>query len=328
MPSLRIHRPGPEQVATSEAHTRDHQARERRKRALWIFIIMGALVTILAFHRDGTDDELIGVWKLESTQTNGQPMRRERELWVFRHGRLTVVRDDEFQSVRVSIDPSVVPKQMDTDIILQPTGVYEIQGDTLRISQVIPDMPRPVDFETNWGDWRTVSVLSRLDANARMSRDDLRELLLSEYGPAPEPLERMEFDKEADDFITELMRKIDDKTEPMNEKEEVIYRVSWLTMEVNNGGFHQYFFNSTGEHAVETVSMLKRIGAPQTAALFETGCSLFPEGNPPKSLQARRRVLARFTLDQLETLRDLQERFYARREDLNVLLKRYWINHP
>lgn len=301
---------------------------EHRKNAFWIIVVIGVVVTIISFNRDCTDDELFGVWKLESTQTNGQPQRRERELWVFRHGTLTIVRDDGTHHARISVDPSASPKHLDTDIMFQPTGVYEIDGDTLRVSQVVPNMPRPTEFKTLWGDMRTVSVLRRVEADPRISGDELHDLLLSEFGPATEYPDLIEFDEDADEFISDLMRDIYDKASEMTAKEEVIYHVSWLITEVNNGGFHQFFYNSTGDNAVETAELLRKIGAPQTATLVETGCKLFPEAAPSKDYQQRRSQLERFTLDQLETLRDLEEQFYSRREDLNLLLKKYWEGEP
>lgn len=299
-----------------------------RYKFIWIIAVVGVLMTILAFNREHIDDELVGVWKLESTQTNGQPRRRERELWVFRNGTLTIVSDGRTNHVKISLAPVESPKHIDTDIVLQPTGIYEIDDDTLRIAQVVPNMPRPNEFKTIWGDLRTVSILRRVDSDSRKTTDQLNDLLLTEFGTANVYQERMEFDDRANEFISDLMRDIYDKAGERNPKEEVVYQVSWLITEVNNGGFHQYFYNSSGDNSVKIVGFLRNIGAPETATLVEIGCKLFPDGSPSEDYRKRRKQLEQFSLDQLETLRDLQERFYSRREDLNVLLKAYWEDKP
>jgi uncharacterized protein (TIGR03067 family) len=298
----------------------------QRNGYFWIFVVICVVMTIIAFNRDRADDKLVGVWKLESTQTNGQPERRERELWDFRYGSLIIVRDDELQEAKIWVDPSASPKHLDTSILFKATGIYRIDGDTLCVSQVVPNQPRPADFRTSWGDMRTVSILRRVATDPRMSTDRLHELLLSGFGAEIKFPERIEFDEEADDFISDLMRNIYDRRTEVTPREEVVFQISWLIFEVNNGGFHQFFYNSTGCNAIETVGFVQKIGAAETATLVEIGCNLFPNGSPSKDIRKRRAQLEQFQLEQLETLRDLQERFYSRREDLNVLLKKYWVS--
>jgi len=38
----------------------------------------------------------------------------------------------------------------------------------------------------------------------------------------------------------------------------------WLMAEVNNGGFHQYFFNSTADSALQAVAVLRSLDASET----------------------------------------------------------------
>jgi hypothetical protein len=47
------------------------------------------------------------------------------------------------------------------------------------------------------------------------------------------------------------MREIYNKS-PLTEREATVYHVSWMMTEVNNGGFHQFFHNSTGDFASDT----------------------------------------------------------------------------
>jgi hypothetical protein len=141
--------------------------------------------------------------------------------------------------------------------------------------------------------------------------------------PPQRPSEK--FDKAADKFVSDMMRTM---TGPMSRKQSVVWQVCWVETEVNNGGFHQYFFNSTGDVALESVVLLRKIGAPETANLVEAGCKLFPDGKPAKDLYERRAQLERFTLQDEAALHELDERFYWRKEDLNLLLKQWWDKEP
>lgn len=284
-------------------------------------------MTTLPFNRDSIDDELISVWKLESHQTNGQPPRREREMWVIRQDTLAIFRDSGVEVAEIKLNTSASPKWLDFDFDIESIGIYEVNGDILRICwafALLPNLPRPSEFKTTYGDFRTVSILRRVHRDAHLPREEFVKLLLSQLGPPKKDVAvTVEFDKEAEEFISSLMREFGE-TPDMTAAELVVYRVSCLITEVDNGGFHQFFHNSTGEFSLETAEALRRIGAEQTAALVEAGCGLFPQGGPAKDYRQRRIQLEGFTLDQFEILRDLQNQFYARKEDLDLMLKEFW----
>lgn len=54
-----------------------------------------------------------------------------------------------------------------------------------------------------------------------------------------------------------------------NNAESPIANIEELDMEVNNGGFNQYFFNSSGQNCFETLRELKRLGKIKKAELLE-----------------------------------------------------------
>jgi hypothetical protein len=54
-----------------------------------------------------------------------------------------------------------------------------------------------------------------------------------------------------------------------NETKSPIANIEELDMEVNNGGFNQYFFNSSGQNCFETLRELKRLGKNKKAELLE-----------------------------------------------------------
>lgn len=56
---------------------------------------------------------------------------------------------------------------------------------------------------------------------------------------------------------------------------ESVFRAVWeLEAEVNNGGFHQYLFNSSGKFARFALSALRAVGASQTAGILELAISV------------------------------------------------------
>jgi len=90
-----------------------------------------------------------------------------------------------------------------------------------------------------------------------------------------------------------------------------------LEVEVDNGGFHQYYSNSTGYFAGATVDALRAIGAGNTARLLAAANAEFPGAVPPTDRARRQDLLgkidaARFTA--------LEKEFYQRTENLCSLL--------
>ena len=67
----------------------------------------------------------------------------------------------------------------------------------------------------------------------------------------------------------------------LTQRERILVDVAWLEAEVNNGGFDQFFFNSSGDRFRETVSALRAIGAERTAALVAEAGAVFPDGPSP-----------------------------------------------
>ncbi|MBZ4036915.1 DMP19 family protein [Flavobacterium sp. 17A] len=64
----------------------------------------------------------------------------------------------------------------------------------------------------------------------------------------------------------------------INKNSKPIADIEELEMEVNNGGFNQYFFNC-GKNCFETLKALKRNGKIKTAKILENAISLI---NPKK----------------------------------------------
>ena len=109
----------------------------------------------------------------------------------------------------------------------------------------------------------------------------------------------------------------------LSEIEKTFICIWSLEGEVNNGGFDQWFFNSSGDWAFDTPPSLLRIGAEATAGIVEKAISYFPDGNPSKNMIKRRKQMKKVT-DIIETKwNELDDKFYEYEDDLEMLLVQY-----
>ncbi|MEH7452404.1 DMP19 family protein [Gottfriedia acidiceleris] len=86
--------------------------------------------------------------------------------------------------------------------------------------------------------------------------------------------------KNTEDLYLELSDKIIEKEskngiEGLSQNERNFYLVDSLLMELNNGGFDQYFLNWTGKHWQETVSILDNLGISFLSNLFKTANEIY-----------------------------------------------------
>lgn len=92
--------------------------------------------------------------------------------------------------------------------------------------------------------------------------------------------------------------------------------VEELEAQVNNGGFDQYFFNSSGGNAAATLDALDAVGAHKTAAIVRRACARFPGGMPPSDWNERQDVLLSTVSPDSEAFEDDDDAFYKYEEDL------------
>src|SRR5258706_13850510 len=73
---------------------------------------------------------------------------------------------------------------------------------------------------------------------------------------------------------------------------ERVFALVWtVEAEINNGCFNQFYFNSAGDHAADSPSALREIGAVKMAVLVDSANSLFPDSGPPVDRDSRQEVL-------------------------------------
>jgi hypothetical protein len=91
--------------------------------------------------------------------------------------------------------------------------------------------------------------------------------------------------------------------------------IEMLVAEVDNGGFAQYFFNSSGADCFETLRALERAGKPRTAQLLRQAINLVNADNLPESQlidRIRKRAVKELDNPQVsEGLSKLDSLFYT-----------------
>lgn len=103
----------------------------------------------------------------------------------------------------------------------------------------------------------------------------------------------------------------------------------WWTLdaEVNNGGFHQYFFNPSGDEAMATRDALARLGLRELLPLFDCALSAFPESTPSTDRDLRNDQLAAYGDTQFDLFEALDGAFYDL-PNLDAAVEAYVRSHP
>lgn len=116
----------------------------------------------------------------------------------------------------------------------------------------------------------------------------------------------------------------------LTEGQRATYAVEQLQMEVANGGFDQYFFNSGGDLAPEALEGLRLLRLDAFAALLQRAMRLFPGGEVPRARSARQETLEREVSARLEDegLEPAWYGAYAAEEEVSKAVLAYVDGHP
>ena len=126
------------------------------------------------------------------------------------------------------------------------------------------------------------------------------------------------------EFVEPVIEKLEKSgSDSLSELETTILSVWLLEADVNNGGFNQYFWNSSGDFANQVVSSLHRIGAAETADIVKAALANFPNSAPPTNRDERQNILE--ALEESGTLKldSLDTEFYEYPCDLTELMYQY-----
>lgn len=110
-----------------------------------------------------------------------------------------------------------------------------------------------------------------------------------------------------------------DELNKLNTSQKTFYYNQELEREINNGGFNQFYFNSSGNYAHEVIDSLVAIGANKTAEIVRKANSQFPNGKVPKDRDERKKVLEQIEEKANEVWESLDKDFYKYEDDLNSL---------
>ncbi len=123
---------------------------------------------------------------------------------------------------------------------------------------------------------------------------------------------------ELDNYICELCE-YGDNLDTLTEPQKIFYYNQNLEREINNGGFNQFYFNSSGDFAHETIVALKTIQANRTVEIVKKANEQFPDNNVPKDRMNRQEILEQIEEKANEIWEELDQRFFEYEYDLNLL---------
>ena len=111
--------------------------------------------------------------------------------------------------------------------------------------------------------------------------------------------------------------------ERLSAEEQVFYICNLLEEEVNNGGFDQFLYNSSGDYAHRVEECLRIIGANKTADICHTAFAAF--GKPiPQNRNKREKFLDKMESDEIsDILSDCDDQFYESPDPLEDLCYQY-----
>lgn len=138
-------------------------------------------------------------------------------------------------------------------------------------------------------------------------------------------------DYEIDNFVVDTFEAValkcadGDRMEALSTHERTLYVTQTLEQEINNGGFSQYFYNSSGDLANELADAFAAIGAHKTAAICKRALSAF-KGAVPTDRTERQTMLERMHCHKLWEKCD--DAFYEYEDDLESLNRAYILAHP
>ena len=100
-----------------------------------------------------------------------------------------------------------------------------------------------------------------------------------------------------------------------------------LEGEVNNGGFNQYYFNSSGANSLEVIDALNAIGAFKTSLIVKKANEQFPGGVAPKDRKKRITLESEIEDKANPVWEKCDEDFFKYEDNIDELLIKYVKEH-
>jgi hypothetical protein len=119
-----------------------------------------------------------------------------------------------------------------------------------------------------------------------------------------------------------------DEFDSQSHPQKVFSSIWAVESEVNNGGFSEYFRNTSSETAGFVAEALDEVGAPNTASICRRAIeAAFPSGLPA-SPEAVTSAASRFPIETQGKLNALDQEFFEYPHNLTDLLYAYVCEHP
>jgi Domain of unknown function (DUF4375) len=100
--------------------------------------------------------------------------------------------------------------------------------------------------------------------------------------------------------------------------------ICWLDTEVNNGGFSQFFFNTSGELAIYAAKAAVAVGSKEKSKVIEKAIALFGHNGPNVEREARMKQLSMLNH---KVLSELDTAYYKANESISELLSNFVVAH-
>lgn len=126
-------------------------------------------------------------------------------------------------------------------------------------------------------------------------------------------------------YVLERMDKVGLRR--LTKAQKLYYCVWLLNAEVRNGGFSQYFVNSSGNLARLTLKALRALKAEHAASTLARAMAVFGVAGPAANRDARHEQLAAVFDAKENDLSDLDHAFYEDRDGLMILLQEFARTH-
>ena len=178
--------------------------------------------------------------------------------------------------------------------------------------------------------WKATMIQALVD-QARTAGESMADFAEKEYGPlgiTTDEILSHESDNKKGNVLGALCYRIGQKAgtrgeSSLSDTERRLCAAYWLEGEVMNGGFHQYFFNSTGNDSDASLAGLKEMGATAAAALLERAMAVFPGGEPPADRLKRTEAMDKIVSQSKAVWDKCDSEFYNRKEDTYELCLAY-----
>jgi hypothetical protein len=130
---------------------------------------------------------------------------------------------------------------------------------------------------------------------------------------------------------SESFSRLNDFMNELTEGQRYLISLDWCQKKIRNGGFKQFFENSTGNLVPWAIPGFSVIGAKKYSELLEVAASMLGS-EYPTSRNERKKIISGFSRSNIEKLESLTDQFiellWSDDEDLEKYRGKYVKDHP